>query len=407
MRILVAVADVDSLVRIGSALDEHARTNTTSVYTAAQIFPMLPEKLSTDFTSLGQDQERLSIVVEMTIDGSGAVTHSDIYRALVLNRAKLAYRSVAAWLDGQAPAPDRLAAVPGLDGQLRLQDRVAQALKKARHARGALSLETIEPRAVISGGVLTDLQTEPKNRAEELIEEFMIAANGVVARYFEEQRIPSIRRVLRTPERWEEIVALAAKLGARLPATPEALALNTFLAQQQAANPATFADLSLSVIKLLGSGEYVLEVPGKPIEGHFGLAVQDYTHSTAPNRRFPDVVAQRVLKAALSGTALPYSEDRLRELAAHCTVQEGNAAKVERQVSKSAAAQLLASHIGQRFAAIVTGASDKGTWVRTLRPTAEGRVVRGFEGLHVGDRLDVQLVSTDPVRGFIDFARVQ
>ncbi len=407
VRILVAVADVDSLVKIGSALDEHASTNTTSVYTAAQIFPMLPEKLSTDLTSLGQDQDRLSIVVEMTISSAGAVTQSDIYRALVRNRAKLAYRSVAAWLLGQAPAPGPLAAVSGLDAQLRLQDRVAQALKTARHGRGALSLETIEPRAVIREGVLTDLQTEDKNRAEELIEEFMIAANGVVARYFEQQRVPSLRRVLRTPERWERIVALAAKLGGRLPTTPDALALNTFLAQQQAANPLTFPDLSLSVIKLLGSGEYVLELPGEPIEGHFGLAVHDYTHSTAPNRRFPDLIAQRLLKAALSGAASPYSENQLRDLAAHCTVQEGNAAKVERQVGKSAAAQLLASHIGQRFDAIVTGASDKGTWVRTLQPATEGRVVQGFAGLDVGDRVNVQLVRTDTARGFIDFARVQ
>ena len=407
VRILVAVADVDSLVKIGSALDEHASTNTTSVYTAAQIFPMLPEKLSTDLTSLGQDQDRLSIVVEMTISSAGAVTQSDIYRALVRNRAKLAYRSVAAWLRGQAPAPGPLAAVSGLDAQLRLQDRVAQALKTARHGRGALSLETIEPRAVIRDGVLTDLQTEDKNRAEELIEEFMIAANGVVARYFEQQRVPSLRRVLRTPERWERIVALAAKLGGRLPTTPDALALNTFLAQQQAANPLTFPDLSLSVIKLLGSGEYVLELSGEPIEGHFGLAVRDYTHSTAPNRRFPDLIAQRLLKAALSGAASAYSQNQLRDLAAHCTVQEGNAAKVERQVSKSAAAQLLASHIGQRFDAIVTGASDKGTWVRTLQPATEGRVVQGFAGLDVGDRVNVQLVRTDTARGFIDFARVQ
>lgn len=410
VKILVAVADVDSLVKRGSALDEHASTNTTSVYTAVEIFPMLPEKLSTDLTSLRQDQERLSIVVEMTIGATGAMTDSQIYRARVLNRAKLAYRGVAAWLAGTGPAPAPLAAVSGLDANLRLQDRVAQTLKQARHERGALSLQTIEPQAIVTDGLLTDLRAEPQNRAEELIEELMIAANGVVARYFEQQRVPSIRRILRNPKRWDRIVMLAAQRGGRLPAAPDALALNTFLAQQRAADPVGFPDLSLSVVKLLGAGEYVLEVPGQPgmgqpIPGHFGLAVHDYTHSTAPNRRFPDVIAQRLLKAALAGAALPYSEPELQALAAHCTEQEGNAAKVERQVGKSAAAQLLTSHIGQRFEAIVTGASDKGTWVRTLQPPAEGRVVRGFAGLDVGDRLSVQLIHTDIARGFIDFAR--
>jgi len=405
VRILVAVADVDSLVKRGSALDEHASINTTSVYTAAQIFPMLPEKLSTDLTSLGQDQERLSIVVEMTISDTGVVADSQIYRARVVNRAKLAYRSVAAWLEGQGPAPTPLAAVAGLEANLRLQDRFAQVLKRVRNERGALSLQTIEPRAVLTDGLLTDLRSEAKNRAEELIEEFMIAANGVVALYFERKGVPSIRRILRTPERWDRIVTLAARLGGHLPATPDALALNTFLSKQRVADPIGFPDLSLSVIKLLGSGEYVLEVPGQPIPGHFGLAVRDYTHSTAPNRRFPDIIGQRLLKAALAGGVPPYSEPELQALAAHCTEQEGNAAKVERQVSKSAAAQLLGSRLGQRFDAIVTGASDKGTWVRTLQPPAEGRVVRGFAGLDVGDRVTVQLVHTDVARGFIDFAR--
>lgn len=404
-KILVAVADVDGLVKRGSALDDHARVNTTSVYTAAAVFPMLPEKLSTDLTSLGQDQERLSIVIEMTFSSAGAMVDSQIYRSRVVNRAKLAYRSVAGWLEGKAPAPAPLAAVAGLDANLRLQDRVAQTLKQARHERGALNLQTVEPRAVVTDGLLTDLQTEAKNRAEELIEELMIAANGVVARYFERQGVPSIRRILRTPERWDRIVTLAAQRGGRLPATPDAQALNTFLTRQREADPDGFPDLSLAVIKLLGAGEYALEVPGKPIQGHFGLAVRDYTHSTAPNRRFPDIIGQRMLKAALAGTALPYTEAELPALAAHCTEQEGNAAKVERQVRKSAAAQLLASRTGQRFEAIVTGASDKGTWVRTLQPPAEGRVVRGFAGLDVGDRLSVQLIHTDVARGFIDFAR--
>jgi VacB/RNase II family 3'-5' exoribonuclease len=407
MKVLVAVADVDAVVRRGSAIDAHARTNTTSVYTAAQVFPMLPEKLSTDLTSLGQHQERLSIVVEMTVADDGRIGESQIYRARVVNRAKLAYRTVAAWLEGNAPPPAPLAAVPGLEDNLRLQDRIAQALKRARHERGALNLQTLEPRAVLSDGVLTDLQAEAKNRAEELIEELMIAANGVVARYLEQRQVPAIRRVLRTPERWDRIVAVAAQRGGRLPSAPDARALNSFLAQQQDADPAGFPDLSLAVIKLLGAGEYVLEVPGKPIQGHFGLAVRDYTHSTAPNRRYPDLITQRLLKAALAGSSLPYSEPELQALAAHCTEQEGNAAKVERQVRKSAAAQLLTSRIGERFAAIVTGASDKGTWVRTLQPLVEGRLTRGYEGLDVGDQLTVELLHTDIGRGYIDFARSQ
>lgn len=407
VKILVAIADVDSTVKAGSAIDEHARINTTSVYTTAQIFPMLPERLSTDLTSLGQGQERLAVVIEMTINSGGEVVQSDIYRAVVLNRAKLAYRGVAAWLEGAGPAPGPLAAVAGLDEQLRIQDQTAQALKRTRHERGALSLQTIEARPVFDNGLLSDLRSDQKNRAEELIEDFMIAANGVSARYLEQKGSPSIRRVLRTPERWERIVMLAGQLGERLPATPDALALNTFLAKRREADPERFPDLSLSVIKLLGSGEYVVELPGQPVEGHFGLAVQDYTHSTAPNRRFPDLITQRLLKAALAARPPPYPEEELRTLAAHCTEQENKAAKVERQVSKSAAALLLADRIGQHFDGIVTGASDKGTWLRIALPTVEGRIVKGFEGLDVGDRVGVTLLHTDIERGFIDFARAR
>jgi exoribonuclease-2 len=407
VKILVAIADVDALVAARSAIDDHARTNTTSVYTAAGIFPMLPEKLSTDLTSLAQDQERLSVVVEMTLAADGTLTQSDIYRAVVLNRAKLAYRGVAAWLDGTGPAPERLPAVPGMDEQLRTQDAVAQVLKRIRHQRGALTLETIEARAVFDNGLLSDLRQDEKNRAQDLIEDFMIAANGVGARYLAAKGLPSIRRVLREPKRWDRIVALAAQTGERLPPTPDAVALNTFLTKRRDADPARFADLSLSVVKLLGAGEYVLELPGAKTEGHFGLAVRDYTHSTAPNRRFPDLITQRLIKASLAGRPAPYTIDELRILAAHCTEQEGNAAKVERQVRKSAAALLLAPRIGQRFDGIVTGASQKGTWVRIVQPTAEGRVIKGYDGLDVGDRVAVELVHTDPEHGFIDFARAR
>ena len=406
VKILVAIADVDALVRKDSAIDGHAWTNTTSVYTAAEIFPMLPEKLSTDLTSLGEGQERLANVVEMVIATDGTVMASDIYQAIVLNRAKLAYSSVAAWLEGTAPAPPKLAAIPGLAEHLRIQDRAAQALRQVRHAHGALRLETLEVRAVFDDGALADLLPDEKNRAKELIEDFMIAANGVTARYLERKGLPSLRRVLRTPKRWDRIIALAAESGERLPLTPDAAALDAFLTKRRRVDPAGFPDVSLSVVKLLGSGEYALEVPGQPSEGHFGLAVRDYTHSTAPNRRFPDLVAQRLLKAALTGQPSPYTNDELTILARHCTDQEDNAAKVERQVAKSAAALLLAPRIGTRFDAIVTGASDKGTWGRITGPTTEGKIIRGFEGLDVGDRVRVELVHTDVARGFIDFAAV-
>jgi VacB/RNase II family 3'-5' exoribonuclease len=407
VKILVAIADVDAIVKKGSAIDGHARTNTTSVYTAAEIFSMLPEKLSTDLTSLGESQERLAIVIEMTLgSGDGVVTGSDIYRAVVVNHAKLAYNGVAAWLDGTAPAPAQVSSMPEVGEQLRLQDRIAQAMKSLRHQHGALSLETIEARPVFDGDVLADLRAEKKNRAAELIEEFMIAANGVTAKLLDSSNFPSLRRVLRVPERWDRIVDLAADFGARLPSKPDIKALENFLVQRRQADPAHFPDLSLSVIKLLGRGEYALDLPGQVTQGHFGLAVKDYTHSTAPNRRYPDLITQRLLKAALQRQPVPYSGEELGALARHCTDNEDAAAKVERQVQKSAAALLLEPRIGEQFDAIVTGASAKGTWVRIMQPVTEGRVVRGDQGLDVGDRVRVKLVDTNVERGFIDFARV-
>lgn len=407
VKILVAIADVDAIVKIGTPIDAHASTNTTSVYTAAQIFPMLPEKLSTNLTSLAAGQDRLSVVIEMTIDAAGTLTASDIYRAQVRNRAKLAYNSVAAWLDGKSAAPAPITAVPGMDEQIRIQDKVAQALKRVRKARGALTLETIEARAVFERGMLSDLRPDESNRAKDLIEDFMVTANGVTARFLEGKSFPSLRRILRTPKRWDRIVALAREVNEQLPAAPDAVALNTFLAKRREMDPVHFPDLSLSVVKLLGKGEYALKQPGQEAPGHFGLAVSDYTHSTAPNRRFPDLITHRLLKAALEGGKLPYTVDELNSLASHCTEQESNADKVERSVRKSAAALLLSSRIGQRFDAIVTGASDKGTWVRIAEPVAEGRVVRGFEGMDVGDRIRVELTHTDAARGFIDFARAR
>jgi VacB/RNase II family 3'-5' exoribonuclease len=405
VKILVAIADVDALVKTGTAIDEHARTNTTSVYTAAQIFPMLPEPLSTDLTSLGEGVDRQALVVEMLVRPNGSIAGSDVYRALVHNHAKLAYNAVAAWLDGTAPAPARVLEIEGLAEQLRVQDRIAQDMRSLRFEHGALTLETLEARAVFDKGTLFDLVPEGRNRAKELIEDFMIAANGVTARFLADHQLPSLRRVLRSPERWAKIVLLAESLGERLQPEPSNEALQALLVKRRRADPAHFADLSLSIVKLLGRGEYVLTGPGQTVAGHFGLALKDYTHSTAPNRRFPDLITQRLLKAGLSKSSLPYSLDELSALARHCTEQEDNAAKVERQVRKSAAALLLSSRIGQHFEAFVTGASAKGTWVRIAHPAAEGRLVSGYYGLDVGDRVRVELLDTNFEKGFVDFAR--
>ncbi len=404
VKVFVAIADVDALVTMGSAIDGHARANTTSVYTAARIFPMLPEKLSTDLTSLGEDVDRRAIVIEIVVGPDGAVGKSDVYGATVRNRAKLAYNGVAAWLDGTAEAPARVRAVPGVDAQIRLQDRVAQQLRRRRFEHGALTLETLEARPVFDGDALSDLVPEGRNRAKDLIEDFMIAANGVTARFLDHKGFPSLRRVLRSPERWAKIVAVAESFGDRLPPQPSNAALAEFLEKRRAADPSRFADLSLSVVKLLGRGEYALDLPGQQPSGHFGLAIRDYTHSTAPNRRFPDLVTQRLLKAAMAGRRTPYAPAELDALATQCTEQEDAAAKVERQVRKSAAALLLSSRVGQRFDAIVTGASPKGTFVRITHPAAEGKLVTGYHGLDVGDRVHVELVDTDFERGFIDFA---
>ncbi len=405
-RILIAVADVEALVQEGSAIDQHARHNTTSVYTAARIFPMLPERLSTDLTSLNPGEERLAVVVDMIVGADGSEQSSEVYRARVLNHAKLAYNSVAAWLDGDGAPPPAIAAVAGLAENLRLQAQAGQSLRQLRHLRGSLSLETVQSKPTFEGDRIRSLEVEQRNQAKEMIEDFMIAANGVTARYLETRRFPSIRRVVRTPKRWDRIVDLARERGARLPATPDAVALNAFLVAARAADPVRFPDLSLAVIKLLGAGEYVAEQPGTAAPGHFGLAVKDYTHSTAPNRRYPDLVTQRLLKAAIAGRPAPYRYAQLEALATHFT-QAGDAAnKVERQVGKSAAAMLLESRIGEVFAALVTGAGDKGTWARLLSIPVEGRVVRGSEGLDTGEQVRVRLVSVDIERGFIDFERV-
>ncbi|MBN2185575.1 MAG: RNB domain-containing ribonuclease [Candidatus Krumholzibacteriota bacterium] len=406
IRIRVAIADVDSIVRKGSAIDGHARHNTTSVYTPAIIFPMLPEKLSIGITSLNFDSDRPAIVVDMVIGTDGSLKDSSIFQARVRNRAKLAYDSVAAWLEGDGELPKAVAAVDGLDENLRIQDKAARRLRALRHSHGALSLETIKGRPTFEGDNISGLKPEHKNSATNIIEDFMIAANGVTARFLASKNFPSIRRVVRKPKRWDKIVMLAGEYKYRLPADPDPKSLNDFLVKQKAADPLRFPDLSLTVIKLLGPGEYAAEHPGDKAPGHFGLAARDYAHSTAPNRRYPDLITQRLVKAALAGGACPYSTDKLDSLARHCSEKENDANKVERLVGKSAAALLLESKVGEQFDSIVTGASEKGTWVRLLHVPVEGKLVSGAGGLDVGARVRVQLLSVDVERGFIDLKRV-
>jgi exoribonuclease-2 len=406
VKLLVAIADVDAIVRKRSAIDEYAQQNTTSVYTVAEIFPMLPEKLSTDLTSLNFDSDRLAVVIEMILSANGTLQSSDLYRALVRNQAKLTYNGVAAWLEGDGTMPQPIGKVEGLEENIRLQDRAARQLKKLRQAQGALDLETVEARPVFAGDELKDLKNEESNRAKDIIEDFMIAANGVTARYLAAKKFPSLRRVVRIPKRWDRIIELAEERGWTLPQEPDSKSLEEFLISSKKADPLRFPDLSLSVIKLMGKGEYVVELPGGSTSGHFGLAVKDYAHSTAPNRRYPDLITQRLLKAAMAGRPQPYTDDELQELATHCTAKEDAAKKVERQVSKSAAAMLLETRIGEQFDAIVTGAADKGTWARLLDVPVEGRVVSGIQGLDVGQKIRVQLLRTDVERGYIDFKRV-
>ncbi len=406
LRIRVGIADVDSLVPLGCATDDHARYNTTSVYTGVVVFPMLPERLSTDLTSLNEGKDRLGVVVELDIDGTGSPIREAVYRALIRNRAKLVYESIGDWLDGRGAIPARVRDLPGLEEQIRLQDNAAQLLRAMRKRNGALEFETVEAETVTVDGKVIDLKVTKHNRARDIIENFMVAANSAMARYLESERVSSIRRVVRRPKRWGRIVELAAEIGETLPQEPDSLALAGFLERRKAADPEHFADLSLSVVKLMGPGEYVLErrFSSRPDDsGHFGLAVAEYAHSTAPNRRFADLVTQRLVKSTVTGER-PYSDEELAGIARRCTEQEDAANKVERTMRKKAAAFLMADRIGQSFVAIVTGASNKGTYVRLLNPPVEGRVLRGEKGLDVGDTVRVTLTGTDFDRGFIDFA---
>src|ERR1700689_2242642 len=403
VKVLIGVADVDAFIPKQSAIDQHAARETTTVYTGIRNFPMLPEELSTGKTSLLENQDRLSVVVDFVVGGDGHVASSDVYRAVVRNKAQLQYNSAGAWLENTAAAPPKMAASSDLQAQLRLQDEVAQKLRKRRYENGALDLQTDELHPLVLDTEVVDVVNEQRNHATQLIEDFMIAANGVVARMLE--KISSLRRIVKQPQRWDRIVQLAASHGEKLAADPDSKALNDFLIKRKAADPDHFADLSLAVIKLIGPGEYVLERPGETPEGHFGLAVQDYTHSTAPNRRFPDVVTQRLIKATLDGKPGPYSDNDLAAIALNCT-QKGDAArKVEREMSKRLSAQAMSHRIGDTFDAMVTGTTPKGTFVRVLQPHMEGLLTQGAQGLQVGDKLRAKLVRTDVQHGFIDFVK--
>jgi exoribonuclease-2 len=405
IRLLVGIADVDALVPKGSAVDDHAAENTTSVYTGVAVFPMLPDKLSTDLTSLNEGEDRCAIVLELDVSEDGSIVREDAYRAILRNHAKLAYEPVGHWLSGTGARPKKMASVEGLEAQVRLHDEAAQRLAAYRRRAGAIEFETIEARPVMSGGKVIDIAVSSRNRARDLIESFMIAANGAMARILERKRVPAIRRVVREPRHWKRIVTLAAEMGETLPEQPSGIALSEFLARRRAAEPEHFTDLSLTIVKLLGPGEYVLERRFTRREGqdHFGLGAAEYLHSTAPNRRFPDLVTQRLLKEADGAGGSPYSDDELTAIALRCTQQEDNARRVERSMRKRIASVLMADRVGSSFVAIITGASNKGTYVRLLSPPIEGRVVRGERGLEVGDTVRVTLTRVDAERGYIDF----
>ena len=407
VRLLIGIADVDIVVKKGSALDRHAMANATSAYTGVAVYPMLPVEISTGVTSLNQGEDRVVVVIEIVIEKDGTVRSHDVYRAVAANRAKLAYDSVGAWLESHGPLPDAVAKTPDLEQQLWLQDRTASLLKHVREQAGALEFDTVEATAVAQDGRVQSLTVTQRNRARDLIEDFMISANVAIAQYMAEQRRSSIRRVVREPKRWGRIVEIAATYGTTLPHEPNAKALADFLVARRAEDPLRFADLSLSVVKLLGPGEYVVDKPGpEDDQGHFGLAEHDYSHATAPNRRYADLVTQRLVKATIGKSTAPYTDEELAVIAQHCTERENAANRVERIARKAAAALLLANRIGDVFDAIVTGVNADGTYVRLLSPPAEGRVMRGEKGMDVGERVRVRLTRTDAARGFIDFEGV-
>lgn len=405
VRLMVAIADVDALAPSGGAVDEYAGEMTTSVYTGILTFPMLPEKLSHGATSLLPGDDRLAIVIDMLVPRNGDAVLQGVGRALVRNKAKLVYEQIGAWLEDEASAPGDVETNPELREQVLLQQETAGRLEAARTRTGKLNLRTIETRPVVQDGRVADLRTTNANPARRIIENFMIAANMCIALRFSQMGQPAIQRVVTEPKRWDRIRDLASACGDSLPERPDQRALSAFLSRREAADPQRFPDLSLSVVKLLGNGEYAVVPPGDG-GGHFGLAVHNYTHSSAPNRRYPDLVTQRMLKASLAGRPMPYASADLERVAAHCTEREDEAKKVERLMRKVAAATMLQDRIGATFEAIVTGASHKGTYARVLHPPFEGRIIRGEHGVDVGDRVSLKLLDADPGTGFIDFARI-
>ncbi len=404
--LLVAIADVDALVAKDTPIDEHALINTRSVYTSARVFPMLPTKLSHNLSSLNPDVDRLAIVCDMHFSKDGELKKFFIYRALVHNRAQLAYDALSTWLEGSGEFPGPEKRVDGLEAQLRKQDALAQILRAKRHESGSLEFDIFQPRASFEGDSISEIRQQPHNRARQLIEEFMIATNGCTSRFLSDAGIYSLRRVVRSPERWLSIVQVANEYGYSLPREPNSQALESFLAKQHQEDPVRFPDLSLVIVKLMGSGEYIAEKPSNHPIGHFGLAVSDYMHSTAPNRRYPDVITQRLIKAVLMGKTAPYSVDELKQLAQHCTIQEDAARKVERQLRKSEAAMLLKPRIGEIFKGVISGINQKGMWVRIFDPPVEGKLVDGLDDFAIGDLVRVKLVYTHVQLGFVDFSSV-
>jgi len=407
MRAVIAIADVDYLAAKGSACDKHAYINTTSVYTGIVTYPMLPDELSFDLTSLVADQDRAAIIIDLVVDSVGLVSKSSIYQGLVRNKAKLDYQTVGNWLGQGGKPPAKIAAIDGLADQLQLQSKIKELIHNQRKQQGSLYLHTLEATPIVHEGEILDLELVEDNPARDLIENFMIAGNIAVSKFLESKQYPSIRRIVKTPERWDRIVAVAKTYGENLPSAPDAKALAQFLLKRKEADPLRFPDLSLTIVKLLGRGEYVVETPGQPDQGHFALAVHEYTHATAPNRRYPDLIMQRLIKAATADKPMPYSSHDLQDIAAHCTEQEDAANKVERTMRKVAAAVLLSKHIGETFDGIVTGVTPGGTYARLIKPPAEGKIILGEDGLDVGDQVKLKLVSVDAQQAYIDFACIR
>ena len=406
IRLLVGIADVDEFVPKDSTIDVFAAKNTVSIYTAGKVFPMLPEHLSTDLTSLRADVDRLAVVIEMTVGENGDVQTGDVFRALLRNRAKLSYEEIGAWLGENSAIPEIVSQTNGMEAQIRLQYETALRLHEFRKRKGALEFETIEAKPMISGDKINGIEIERRSAARDIIENFMIAANVQTAEFLENRNVPSLRRVVKSPQRWNRIAEIARNFGENLPENPDSIALAEFLARRKTADPTHYPDLSLSIIKLLGAGEYVVQAADADAGGHFGLAVPDYTHSTAPNRRYADLIVQRLVKATLAGEPAPYTFEQLNALAARCNERESAARKIERQIGKTVAASVMATRVGEEFDAIVTGINERGTFARILNPPVDGRVVENETNLQIGDKVRVRLIDTDARQGFIDFARV-